>query len=102
MSEYFLSNIEDVFDVTGRGIILAPGFAVSEFAFAGEYEALIKDKCGISKSCKVKFEVPFQSPPPKEVVYLCHVYGISKSEISIGSELWLVNVGNDDIYKNSK
>lgn len=97
MSEILLSKIEEVFDVTGRGIILVPGFPVSKYKFDREYDALIKDASGATKECKAKFTVPFQSPPPKEVCYHCHLSGIKKAEIPIGSELWLTGVENSEI-----
>lgn len=97
MSDVLLSKIEDVFDVTGRGIIIAPGFPIAAYRFSREYDALIKHGGG-TRMCKATFSVPFQSPPPKEVSYYCHLSGIAKAEIPIGSELWLVGVENDEIH----
>ncbi len=84
--------IEDVFDVSGRGIILAPGFPTSQYKFNREYEAFIKDSAGNTKNCMAKFIVPFVTPPRKVINYYCHLSWIEKKDIIIGSELWLVGV----------
>ena len=95
MNKFLLANIEDVLDVTGRGIILAPGFNVSDYKFEGDYEVEIVSPNNQSKKCKAVFTVPFQSPPPKVRKYWCHLSGITKSEIAVGSELWLCELETD-------
>ena len=101
MNKVLLSKIEDVFDITGRGIILAPGFPTAEYKFDKEYQAEIEAPDGSSKKCKAKFLVPFQSPPPKVLSYFCHLSGIEKNEIPISSKLWLIGVNENDIRVNT-
>jgi len=97
MSDIFLSKIDDVFNISGRGIILAPGFPVSDYKFDGEYDVFIKEASRIKK-CRAVFIVPFQSPPPRELCYFCHLSGIIKAEIPVGSELWLSGVETSNIF----
>ncbi|WP_141229436.1 hypothetical protein [Cellvibrio mixtus] len=84
-------KIEDVMDVRGRGIVLAPGLEAEQYNFSGEYEAILETPTGEQKNCKVVFTIPFQSPPPKIRKYWCHLSGLAKLEIPIGSNLWLTN-----------
>ncbi|OZY84370.1 hypothetical protein CBP51_14250 [Cellvibrio mixtus] len=91
MDNVLILKIEDVMDVRGRGIVLAPGLEAEQYNFSGEYEAILETPTGEQKNCKVVFTIPFQSPPPKIRKYWCHLSGLAKLEIPIGSNLWLTN-----------
>jgi hypothetical protein len=92
MNKVLLCVIEDVFDISDRGIILAPGFPVAEYTFDREYDVEIEPPGGKGKQAKARFVVPLQSPPPQVVSYYCHLSGIEKADIPVGSKLWLLNV----------
>jgi hypothetical protein len=93
MSNVLILKVEDVLDVSGRGIVLVPGLETELYNFSGEYEAIIETPNGVQKNCKVSFTIPFQSPPPNIRKFWCHLLGLSKLEIPIGSNLWLINAG---------
>lgn len=101
MNKILLTKIEDIFDVSGRGIILAPLFPVSEYKFDREYEVSVENPDGSSVDCKATFTVPFQSPPPKVLGYHCQLSGISKSEITVGANLWIHGVSKNEIAANT-
>ena len=101
MSKFCLSTIEDVFDVSGRGIILAPGFPVAEYSFNQQYEVEIESPVGGNVIRHAVFEVPFQSPPPKVRKYFCRLIGVKKGDVAIGGKLWILGKNESEVRKST-
>lgn len=90
-----LFKIEEVLNVSGRGVILTPWLPISRFE--GKIfpsEVTLKTSTGISIKYGAQFDIPRMSPPPKEYLVMCILKGASKDELEIGSEVW-AEIEND-------
>jgi hypothetical protein len=91
MPDFLLCTIEDTFQVSGRGLIVAPLFPVSEYHFEANQRVRVVSPSGKSLECKAFFQVPHQSPPAKVLSYCCALQEVAKENVPIGSQLWLIN-----------
>ncbi|MDK2767274.1 MAG: hypothetical protein KYX69_06090 [Sphingomonas sp.] len=87
MSKAFLV-VEDVFDVTGRGLIVVPGPLQDEYAGPREFPVTLRTPEGIEHPATLTLEHMFQSPPPKEHRWVCLLRDVTKAGIPIGTEIW--------------
>lgn len=87
MSEVFLT-VEDVFDITGRGLIVVPGPLQDEYDGPRQFPVTLRTPEGTELSATLTLEHMFQSPPPKEHRWVCFLRGVTKTDIPIGTEVW--------------
>lgn len=87
----FLCIVEDTFDIKGRGLVIAPIFPVSTHHFEREMQVLVIRSDEKTILCHARFEVPFLSPPPKQIFYCCTLLGVTKENVPINSQLWIIN-----------
>ena len=97
MPEFLLCSVEDTFLVTGRGLIIAPMFPVSEFRFDSNQQVRVVPPDGEAFECRAHFQIPFQSPPAKVVSFVCALLEVGKEMIPIGSRIWLLGKTEADI-----
>jgi len=71
------------------GLIIAPLFPVSERKFERLYELEVRRPDESIFECTARFEIPFQTPPPKVRCYCCILQDVNKADVPIGSTLWL-------------
>jgi hypothetical protein len=86
MSEAFLI-VEHVLAVTGRGLIVVPGFLQNEYTGPRQFPVTLRTPEGIERSATLTLEHMFQSPPPKEDRWVCFLSGVTKADIPIGTEV---------------
>lgn len=97
MPEFLLCSVEDTFSVTGRGLIIAPMFPVSEFRFDSNQQVRVVPPKGEPFECRAHFQIPFQSPPAKILSFVCALLGVEKEMIPIGSHIWLMGKAEADV-----
>jgi len=90
MAEFMLCRVEDTFQVTGRGLIIAPPFPVDQYRFGANQRIRVVSTDGHSFECDAFFQIPHQSPPAKVLGFFCALMGVAKDDVPIGSELWLL------------
>ena len=86
-----LLTVEDVFDISGRGLIIVPGPLQSEYDGPRQFEVNLKLPGGTERSATLTLEHMFQSPPPKEHRWVCVLRGLTKCDAPIGTEVWYAN-----------
>jgi hypothetical protein len=102
MPEFLLCSVEDAFLVTGRGLIIAPMFPVSEFRFDSNQQVRVVPPEGEPFECRAHFQIPFQSPPAKILSFVCAPLGVGKEMIPIGSHVWLIGKTEADVKVPAK
>lgn len=86
-------EIEEMFNITGRGVIVLPGLPIHFFdgyLLPDEVEIHFKDSR--VKKCDAFFTIRrISSPATNKPIfeYNCMVKGIQKEELEIGAEIWV-------------
>src|SRR4051812_2732369 len=83
-----LLRVADVFDVTGRGLIVVPGPLLSEYSGPSELKVALRRPDGSTSDARLEVQWFFQTPPPVERRLGCIVSGVSKSDVPVGTEVW--------------
>jgi hypothetical protein len=92
-----LLTVERVFVVTGRGVIVTPEIPIDQLPEIPSSSAILKRPDGTTINAKASFHIPHIHTQDIEVTlkqlnnprYVCIVEGIDKSEIPVGTELWV-------------
>lgn len=86
-----LTKIEDIFLVTGRGLIVVPGPLRSEFAGGSSLPVELRRPDGTVLYAQASLQHFFQSPPPPPEIakqWGCVLSGVTKEQVPIGTEVW--------------
>jgi hypothetical protein len=86
-----------LFLVTGRGLVIAPGFPASAYRFDSNQRVRVVRQDGESFECGAFFQIPFQSPPAKVLSFFCTLPAVSKESVAIGSEIWLIGKTESEV-----
>lgn len=97
MAECFLCTVEDTFLVTGRGLIIAPAFPVSTYRFEANQQVRVVRPNGETFEGRAFFQIPFQSPPARELSFLCALPDVEKDSVPVGSEIWILGKTEGEI-----
>jgi len=90
-----LTKVEDIFQVTGRGLIVVPGPLRSEVTGGTNIPVELRRPDGSVLYAQVSLQHFFQSPPPPPEVakqWGCILSGVAKEQVPIGTEVWSENV----------
>jgi len=87
MADIFLT-VEDVFEITGRGLIIVPGPFQAEYDGPRQFSVLLKVPGESERLAILTLEHMFQSPPPKEYRWVCLLRGVARADVPIGTEVW--------------
>lgn len=91
-----LTTIQDLFQVTGRGLIVVPGPLRSEVAGGADIPVELRLPDGAVLQARVSLQHFFQSPPPPPHIaaqWGCILSGVAKEQVPVGTEVW----GNDAV-----
>lgn len=88
MTQSKLLTVEDVFDITGRGLVVFPGPRVDTFSSPREITVRLVRPDGVTLDATASITHVMQTPPPKEHRYAVIIREITKSEVPIGTEVW--------------
>lgn len=80
--------IEDLFEITGRGLVVVPGPLVTEYVGPLRRHVTLKLPNGDVKMALLMLDHAFQTPPAKERRWLCRLGGVARSDVTIGTEVW--------------
>jgi hypothetical protein len=85
-------TIEDVFEISGRGVLVLPDIPLNVLPTPAPTHVEMRNPLQVGmRTVDVQFEIPFLDPPPsREVGCLCLLKDITKAEVMIGSELWVL------------
>lgn len=83
-------TVEDVFDITGRGLIVVPGPLEKDYAGPREVRVRLMLPNGDEKIASMRLEHVFQSPPAEENRLACILLGVVMVDVPIGTEVWAV------------
>jgi hypothetical protein len=83
-----LLSVEDVFSIPGRGLIITPKIAVTDYRGPkGKAFFLLRKPDGSESRVLAEFTMPFVSPPPKDLFLVCSLAGLQKEDVPLGSEI---------------
>ena len=81
-------TVEDVFDIPAfGGLLVVPGPLQSEWDGPLEMGVALLRPDGTTMNANLKMQHVFQTPPPKELRWICIIKGTSKYEVPIGTEV---------------
>lgn len=90
-----LTTVEDLFLITGRGLVVVPGPLRSEVADGANVPVELRLPNGKVLYAHASLQHFFQSPPPPPDIakqWGCILWGVTKEQIPIGTEIWSRNV----------
>jgi hypothetical protein len=100
MSDFPLCSVEDTFQVSGRGLIVAPFFSAREYRFEANQRVRVVPPSGEPFECNAFFQIPHQTPPAEILSYHCALLEVPKERVPIGSQLWLVGKEASEIKRS--
>jgi hypothetical protein len=83
-----LTTIEDLFQITGRGLVVVPGPLKSDFPGPSRQSVLLRMPDGTAIEATLELQHFLQSPPPKENRWGALLHGVAKNDVQIGTEVW--------------
>jgi len=95
--EVFLTIVADTFNITNRGLVIAPNFPLSEYKFDKEERVRIETPDGNHFQCDSYFQVPLQTPPTKVISACCTLLKVSKEQVPIGSKIFIMGKCKNEI-----
>jgi hypothetical protein len=84
-------TVEDSFQIGGRGLVVVPAPLVSEYEGPLKLSVKLLRPDGSELNAELHISHVFQTPPPKELRWGCVFPRLSKQEVPIGTEIWLIN-----------
>jgi hypothetical protein len=90
MPDVLICSVVDTFQVSGRGLIVAPFFPVDANRFDKDERVRVEPPEGDSFECKAFFQIPHQTPPANVLSYHCALLEVSKENVPVGSKIWLL------------
>jgi hypothetical protein len=86
----FLSTVEAVFEISGRGCVIVPGVPPNDrIARNGSRIELRKPDGSILQTKIVALEIFARVEPSKKCYPILLPEGISKADVPIGTEVWI-------------
>ena len=90
-----LLTVEEIFAITGRGVIIVPDIPLQMLAPPHPPTVLLKRPDHTIQTVAAIFDIPFFDPPlgvqPRPAAYVCLLRGIDKTAVPIGTEIWVVD-----------
>ncbi|MBB4097301.1 hypothetical protein [Sphingomonas kyeonggiensis] len=83
--------VEDTFDIPSLGgLIVVPGPLQQDYHGPLELSVVLKKPDGSEQFDTLRMQHVFQTPPPKELRWVCRLTGASKNDVPIGTQVWAV------------
>ena len=83
-------TVSDAFFIKSwGGLVVVPGPAVSEFSGPAKFEVELKRPDGSSRTAELSVTYAFPVPTPPRPQWTCLLKGVEKSEVPIGTEVWI-------------
>lgn len=86
-----LTTIEDVFQVTSRGLVVVPGPLRSEVDGGADIPVELRLPDGAVLYARASLQHFLQSPPPPPHIAMqwgCILSGVTKEQVPLGTEVW--------------
>ncbi len=90
-----LLTVEDVFEIAGE-VIVVPGPRVGAVQPRSKIAVLLRRPDGRVIEATASLRLQFQSPPPDEHRIAVILNGVGKSDVPIGTEIWLTGGRKDE------
>ena len=84
-----LLTVEDRFLIQDRGVLVLP--LIPEYVGPMSFPVILKKPDGNESAAEAKLDIPLLNPPPKRYAFSCCVVGVSKDDVPIGTEIWIVS-----------
>jgi hypothetical protein len=83
-----LLTVEDTFFIEGRGVMLFP--MIADYSGPTSFSVILRKPNGEEMEAQAHLDIPRLSPPRKPHPFVCSFAGMSKQEIPIGTEVWIL------------
>jgi hypothetical protein len=90
VSERFLFKVEDTFQISRLGLVLAPGMPLDSYDGPRQVNLKLVKSDGEELMIPAEVYYPFLIPAPKEPKNLILIRSLSRSEVPIGTDVWLI------------
>jgi hypothetical protein len=84
-----LLTVADTFAVTNTGLVVVPGPLHDDYKGPGKVEAELRKPDGSVSRAILTVQWFFQTPPPKEPRWGCVFQELSKTDVPVGTEVWI-------------
>ena len=81
--------VADTFEITGRGLVVVPGPLESEYEGPRRFPVRLDLPNGDRLTAELTLEHIRKTPPPTEYRYVCLLRGLAKSDVPVGTEIYL-------------
>jgi hypothetical protein len=83
-----LVTVEDVFDIKGRGLVVVPGPALSDYDGPKEVSVQLRRPDGSTAAAVLHYTRAFLVPTPAIIRWELILKSVTKEEVPIGTEIW--------------
>ena len=84
-----LLRIDDAFDLTARGLVLAPSLPLGDGVCVDDPDALLRRGDGTERPCSLRVEISHLRRARGSVwERVCVLRGVAREEVAPGDELW--------------
>jgi hypothetical protein len=84
--------VEEVFRAGTRGVFVTPKIPVAGYLGpTGNASVLLKKPDGSTTPAVAQISMPFVTPTPKELFYVCLLSGLQEEDVPIGTEVWIAD-----------
>ncbi|WP_045858741.1 hypothetical protein [Teredinibacter purpureus] len=97
--ESYLAEVEDTFMISGRGLVVAPGFPEKDYVFEKHEKLRIETPEGNTFECEALFQIPFQTPRAKILLYHCMLQNVAKESVPLKSQIWILGKNENEFRK---
>ena len=89
ISKTKLLTVEATFFIEGRGVIVTPNVPVDSYDGPRSLKVILRRPDGQENTASVSLGIPFVTPKPRKLYYLCILSDVTKDDIPIGTEIWI-------------
>jgi hypothetical protein len=84
-----LLTVEDTFLIEGRGVIVTPSVPVDSYSGSRSRVVSLRRPDGTERATSATLTIPFVSPAPAALSYVCLLVGLTKEDVPLGTEIWI-------------
>ena len=89
-----LLTVEDTFLIEGRGLMVLP--LITNYSGPTSFSVVLRKPNGEEAEAQAHLDIPRFNPPREPYPFACSLSGVSKQDVPIGTEIWILPVPRSD------